>query len=46
MLEEGSFRNRAADFVLMFLFRAMCMTVSFFKVDLKTIKLLKTIILM
>lgn len=29
MLEEGSFRNRTADFVMMFLFGATCMIVSF-----------------
>ncbi|KAJ8929184.1 hypothetical protein NQ314_018155 [Rhamnusium bicolor] len=29
MLEEGSFRNRTADFVLMFMFGAVCMIVSF-----------------
>lgn len=30
MLEEGSFRNRTADFVVMFLFGGICMIVSFF----------------
>lgn len=30
MLEEGSFRNRTADFVLMFMFGAVCMIVSFY----------------
>ena len=29
MLEEGSFRGRTADFVFMFLFGGMIMTVSF-----------------
>ena len=29
MLEEGSFRARAADFVLMFVFGGFLMTVSF-----------------
>ena len=29
MLEEGSFRSRAADFVLMFVFGGFLMTVSF-----------------
>lgn len=29
MLEEGSFRGRTADFVMMFLFGAVCMIVSF-----------------
>lgn len=28
MLEEGSFRNRTSDFVLMFVFGALCMIVS------------------
>lgn len=28
MLEEGSFRGRTADFVMMFLFGGMCMIVS------------------
>ncbi|XP_018333537.1 derlin-2-like isoform X1 [Agrilus planipennis] len=31
MLEEGSFRNKTADFVMMFLFGATCMIVSFHK---------------
>lgn len=30
MLEEGSFRGRTADFVFMFLFGGLLMTVSFF----------------
>lgn len=34
MLEEGSFRGRTADFVMMFLFGALCMIVSFIKVKL------------
>lgn len=29
MLEEGSFRDRTADFVMMFLFGGVCMIVSF-----------------
>lgn len=29
MLEEGSFRGRTADFVMMFLFGGICMIVSF-----------------
>lgn len=29
MLEEGSFRGRTADFVMMFIFGAVCMIVSF-----------------
>jgi len=49
MLEEGSFRSRTADFVMMFLFGATLMIVSFFVIfflDLKNIyfKLLKNII--
>lgn len=31
MLEEGSFRDRTADFVMMFLFGGVCMIVSFLK---------------
>lgn len=30
MLEEGSFRRRTADFVMMFLFGGVCMVVSFY----------------
>lgn len=29
MLEEGSFRGKTADFVMMFIFGAVCMVVSF-----------------
>lgn len=31
MLEEGSFRSRTADFVMMFLFGGTCMIVSFYQ---------------
>ncbi|XP_018333543.1 derlin-2-like isoform X2 [Agrilus planipennis] len=34
MLEEGSFRNKTADFVMMFLFGATCMIISGFFINL------------
>jgi hypothetical protein len=39
MLEEGSFRSRTADFVMMFLFGAVLMIVSFLIVFNLTISL-------
>lgn len=34
MLEEGSFRGRTADFIMMFIFGATCMIVSFQKIKI------------
>lgn len=42
MLEEGSFRRRTADFVMMFIFGGTCMIVSFINTQLTLFILLKS----